>query len=816
MRYLIGLVERPTARAATLAALLWGALVVPSVGQAQNENLDPSDVWYRGFLIVQAARDLEERGKYLEALNKLNDAKPIFDQLAQAFPNYQTEMIRQRRQLNAEKRDELKTILQNGGVPPGAAPPPNPARGAQGPAGAGGYNGLPNSPGSVPRTTPPGQPYPNIPPASTLPTQPQPYPQTPSTIPAPPVGTPPGAGIPEVRVPTSPGARQRSFEVEDGDGEFALPTWGGGNNQQLPNVGTAPVPQVPQGMPRVETRSGVPSVGAIANSLYDKLAQNDMTISWLNDENRKLRTELRDREASLQELNAEMAQAQGRYNELQQQVQRREQGPGSVEAQQTIRELRGLLRDATEQLQDVTDRNARLVAELTQSRQEIAKLKDRMAALEKQRDNLAEAVEGQGNSGTALKDLMARNQELTDQLDRAQKLASSLSELNKDKDSEIAMLKSEVSKIKLERDQLVSQNQSHQQSIDDLRRQLEMLSDGLSFEEKNSLANASANPIQQHENELLRSIVLKQLRRQAQVKQAKDLLIRQLDKIGARSDMLLGLIDDMARGSQLTEEEKSLIIQPEFKEILEAATAQHEPTNVMAKVSNVGSVAFGSATFVAAGNGQGDGSLVTNGVIRNQELTVELAQIEKAARLDFSEGRLNEAEKGFLEYLRYRPRNVPCLCNLAILNLSMKNYASAENYLERALAVDDRSGLAHYLLGRALFLQGKLEDALASLERAISHDPQNAKAHNCVGVISSQKGWVSRAERAFTNAVSIDPSYGDAHFNLAVLYATRDQPDPKGADKHYFRALELGVPRDAAIEGFLDEFAKAGNALGMR
>ncbi len=90
------------------------------------------------------------------------------------------------------------------------------------------------------------------------------------------------------------------------------------------------------------------------------------------------------------------------------------------------------------------------------------------------------------------------------------------------------------------------------------------------------------------------------------------------------------------------------------------------------------------------------------------------------------------------------------------------------------------------------------------------------KAHNCVGVISTRKGWVTRAERAFTNAVSIDPEYGDAHFNLAVLYATKEQPDANEAGKHYFRALHLGIPRDATIESFLKEAEAAGAAVGMR
>ena len=126
------------------------------------------------------------------------------------------------------------------------------------------------------------------------------------------------------------------------------------------------------------------------------------------------------------------------------------------------------------------------------------------------------------------------------------------------------------------------------------------------------------------------------------------------------------------------------------------------------------------------------------------------------------------------------------------------------------------SGLAHYLLGRTFYMQGKLDDALQRLETSLTHDPQNAKAHNTVGVISSQKGWVDRAERAFTNAVSIDPKFGDAHFNLAVLYATREEPDAKSADKHYMEAVRLGIPRDETIEQFLEQAEAAGVTLGTR
>lgn len=754
MRFTNGLPTRPCA--SFLASLLVFSLSFFSVVRAQD-GLDPSDIWYRGFLLVQAAQELEAQGKHLEALNKLTEAKPLYDHLAQQFPDFQPEIVKDRRHLIAEKRDELKTAMRV---------PRQPQTAQTGPA---------------PGQTPPINPF-----ASQ--------------------GHAPGPAIAPPPLPGS-GATRRTMEITDEEGEFALPSWNDGVSQVLPREISPP------GMPRVQTR--VPSVGAIANSLHDDLSQKDSLIQWLNQENQKLRNDLKQRENLLQHVNTELARATASREELMRRISA-EQNGGGMASQQKIEQLKELLTEATEQLQAAADRNEQLVAAMEQSEAAMKKMRERMVELERERDNLVEVVKGEGTGGKALKELMDRNRKLTEQLDRAEQLAMSLSELTKEKDDDIALLKSEVTRIKVERDQLLSENQRHQQSIEDLQRKLEFLSDGLSEADKQALTNA--NPVERQENELLRSMVLKQLRRQAQMKQAKALLLKQLDKVGARSDALIGLVEDMARGSQLTEEEKALFKSPQFAEILQTAspTPADVPSSDPAGDANAAGTAVMSATLIAAGNGPAPEEIDLNGLVKNQKLSVELSQIDKVARLDFKEGRYSEAEAGFLEYLHYLPRNVPCLCNLGVLKIAMKNYTEAGYYFEKALAIDASSGLANYLLGRTYFLQDKLDEALTKLETGLSYDPQNAKAHNCVGVISTRKGWVERAEEAFTSAVSIDPDYGDAHFNLAVLHATKNDPNPQEAEKHYFRALHLGIPRDASIEGFLKEFEEAGVSVGMR
>ncbi|MEQ1842794.1 MAG: hypothetical protein ABL994_20530, partial [Verrucomicrobiales bacterium] len=72
---------------------------------------------------MQSAQELEAQGKFLDALNKLTEAKPLYDHLAQQFPEFQPEIVKERRHLIAEKRDELKSSMRAPQAPAGASSP---------------------------------------------------------------------------------------------------------------------------------------------------------------------------------------------------------------------------------------------------------------------------------------------------------------------------------------------------------------------------------------------------------------------------------------------------------------------------------------------------------------------------------------------------------------------------------------------------------------------------------------------------------------------------------------------------------------------
>lgn len=561
-----------------------------------------------------------------------------------------------------------------------------------------------------------------------------------------------------------------------------------------------PVPQAPVGvspefpapLQPVPSPGGTvqPTPGAITGptpgsdnpfvALQQQYQQMKSQVDELNRQNSDLQRRLTAREQQLVNFQNELTKAREDEKKLRDQMA--QNAGGSPE---TMRELKAQLADAMNLAKQANDRSDALLAELKTSRRDYAKLQAERDKILRERDQLA-AVVDQDAGKKQLADLMKENERLRGELEETRNLAETLRKESGDKDAELVILKERLANIEKERTQLLADNALHRKHISELQQHLKDLG-------KESLAGppvelASADPDAARaaqENGLLRDIVLRQLSRQNQLKQAKEALIEQLQDLGVESASLLASIDDIVDGAKLTTQEKDMIRNPQ----LDDSTGPME------------------ATIIVEGT-EPDGS--GEGIITVQSMEEELNQVQKAARLDFSEGRLAEAEAGYKEYLRMQPQSVEGNCNLAQVYLRLDRAVDAQALLEKAIALDNDNGRPHYLLGVLFFREGKMDDALGQLELGIARDPDNARAHNYVGVICSQKDLPKRAEESFTQATTLDPEFADPHFNLAVLYATGESPDVKKVRTHYSKALDLGAERDSAIETFLDANAGAG------
>jgi predicted TPR repeat methyltransferase len=97
------------------------------------------------------------------------------------------------------------------------------------------------------------------------------------------------------------------------------------------------------------------------------------------------------------------------------------------------------------------------------------------------------------------------------------------------------------------------------------------------------------------------------------------------------------------------------------------------------------------------------------------------------------------------------------------------------HWLEAA-RLDPRLPEPHYNMGRALFTQGKVDEAIKAFQDAIGIDPNYAPAHNNLGVVYWSQNKRKEASECFCRAVSIHPNYAEAWNNLGLAW--------DGAGKH--------------------------------
>ncbi|MEM1443317.1 MAG: hypothetical protein AAGF67_13300, partial [Verrucomicrobiota bacterium] len=97
----------------TAASLLCLAFLFASTVRAD----DPNDLWYRGFLKNEAAKEMIEDDRLMEGLNALNEAFIYFKRVALEHSDFQSELVWMRLQLIAEQRIELRQAIRNAGSP---------------------------------------------------------------------------------------------------------------------------------------------------------------------------------------------------------------------------------------------------------------------------------------------------------------------------------------------------------------------------------------------------------------------------------------------------------------------------------------------------------------------------------------------------------------------------------------------------------------------------------------------------------------------------------------------------------------------------
>jgi predicted TPR repeat methyltransferase len=209
------------------------------------------------------------------------------------------------------------------------------------------------------------------------------------------------------------------------------------------------------------------------------------------------------------------------------------------------------------------------------------------------------------------------------------------------------------------------------------------------------------------------------------------------------------------------------------------------------------------------------------------------------ATLAYKEGRLAEAEKGYLEVLSRKPDWGEALNALGSVFLDQSRPDEARKVFEKAADLRPPNLAACYNLGRLKQIEndhkgaitiyramleeqpgigeawnnlgvayretGDPDEAISCFQRAVEFAPYMAEAWNNLGVAQDEFNMIEKAAKSYRKAIEIRPDYASAHFNLGI--SLQKLKRFKEAEKHYNKVLETR-PDDEAAQFMLQSLGK--------
>jgi Flp pilus assembly protein TadD len=445
-------------------------------------------------------------------------------------------------------------------------------------------------------------------------------------------------------------------------------------------------------------------------------------------------------------------------------------------------------------------------AEAVATSQKLAESQKQIQSVTAERDSaLAQLAKAQEEKGKVDK-LLAENASLTKQLDEAQKTIAGLNATVPQKDQQIAGLQKQLAGLQEQLAAAQKEGENNKSTIADLQKQL----DATTAAAKEQPPVTEDQKKLSQENELLRGIVLRELKEQARREQARKLVLSELDRMKGRSQALVDQIGLLSQPAvQLTEAERALFKTPQMEIIDNTPGAMS--ISIAAPASSPGNSAEGSLPT------QGGLPTAPNGALDSKPNAPQVTTEAKApvpsqfqdtardAKEAFNRGKYLESARLYEKIVSKAPSNVYALSNLGVAHFRAGHLKQAEETLKKVNAISPNDAFAQTTLGMIYFGQGRYDEAVTALTMAIKANPMSAAAHNFLGIAAAKKGWSEAARKELETALQLNPNYTDAHYNLAVLLSTAQPADKDGAFKHYREALDLGMKPNPQFEQTLNK-----------
>ncbi|MFH0909545.1 MAG: PEGA domain-containing protein [bacterium] len=184
-------------------------------------------------------------------------------------------------------------------------------------------------------------------------------------------------------------------------------------------------------------------------------------------------------------------------------------------------------------------------------------------------------------------------------------------------------------------------------------------------------------------------------------------------------------------------------------------------------------------------------------------------QLVADGKLLLRQNKLAEAEKMFQSVLGQSPNMLDARIGLAACRYNAGDLDQAQRLVGDVLAVEAKNAQALGLMGIIAWREGRYRDAVEILSEAVRADPTDAQLHSYLGVAFQARKRYAEATQELRTAVTLDPNNAEAQYNLSVVLATARSPLLQEAKAHYDLALQLGYPRDDAMDKLLSRIPQA-------
>jgi Flp pilus assembly protein TadD len=502
---------------------------------------------------------------------------------------------------------------------------------------------------------------------------------------------------------------------------------------------------------------------------------------------------------------------------------------GDAASAQKADQVASQLADAQKQIAQITsDRDA--------ARQQAADLNGKLAAAQTQittvttqRDQMAaerdQALAELGKARDAEKrvtELLAENTSLAQKLsdDEATIKNFKAGASDQEKDKEIADLRKQVSDAQTLVASAQQQRDSAQSSLNDLQQQYDSTTAELSELKANQAVGDNERKSLTDENDLLRGIVLRELKSQARRDEARRLAMGELSQLKIQSDTLLQQITYLGEPVvQLTDKEKALFKDPALDvensdddssmNITISAPKQTEPAPVVDTVSQ-GSDATDPTSTASPPPAAPDASAAPVPAATPAEITgttsaepaapsdtpMQLASrtlpgspesaLDTTGSSDFPNTPAESSEASSTpagdttDAVAGTPSVPPELVDDARdakEAFERNDYREAERVYEGMLAKAPNNVYILSNLGVVYFRNEKWKLAEESLKKAIAVAPEDVFSWCTLGIVDYQEKRYDDAINSLTRALAINPKYAVAHNYLGITASQKGWQD---------------------------------------